>query len=276
MDFLRFLTKYIFYKHLGIIIIIALIIVIVVLKSLDFYTHHGQYISVPDFTGLSMDELEKYTKDRNFRFEVIDSVFDDTHEKGTVIAQDPLPGSKVKPNRKIYFTLVATMPEQVAMPNLKDLTLRQARAVLETYGLKIDSLEYRPDIARNAVLEQKYEGEIIEEGRLIKKGEKINLVLGQGIGFEKIHVPYLLGKKQEEVKRTLHAASLNIGTEFFLDGDDTAHARVYQQKPVHAQNSYLNLGQAVDVWYRSDEKFNFEELINNTPIDSIQNDTIRE
>jgi len=231
---------------------------------------HGKSITVPDFTGLYMDELKSYSLEREFRFLIIDSVYDDTHEKGTIIAQDPLPNSKVKPNRKIYLTLVATQPERISMPDLVDLTLRQATAVLETYGLEIDSLTYVPDIAQNAVLEQKYKGEDISTGTLLKKGSKINLVLGQGLGYEKIPVPFLLGKRQSEAIRALHEVSLNVGVEIFEDGDDTAHARVYRQKPIFTKNTFLNLGQSVDLWYRSDLKFNFDELINNYTADTLE------
>jgi len=276
MRFFRFLITRVFLKHLIISLVVTLVISFALLKFLDYYTLHGKSITVPDFTGLHMVELESYALDREFRFLIIDSVFDDNHEKGTIIAQDPLPNSKVKPNRKIYLTLVATQPERVSMPDLVDLTLRQATGLIETYGLEIDSLTYVPDIAQNAVLEQKYNDENIEPGTLLKKGSKINLILGQGIGYEKIPVPFLLGKKQSEAIHALHEVSLNVGVEIFEDGDDTSHARVYRQKPAFSKRTFLNLGQSVDLWYRSDLKFDFNELINNYDVDSIKQEPEKE
>ena len=262
----------IFLKHLFFACIVLLILGFFLMKFLNIYTLHGKTLTVPDYTGLSMDELTTYNQNRNFRFEVIDSIYDNSHEKGTIIAQDPLPESKVKPNRKIYLTLVATQPEQVSMPDLVDLTLRQARAVLETYNLSIDSLTYVPDIAKNAVLDQIFQGQKILPGTMIKKGSKIDLVLGQGLGDEKISVPFLIGKKQEQAIKALHEVALNVGVEIFEDGDDTAHARVYMQKPSPAKNNFLSLGQSVDLWYRSDFKFDFKEYIQNYIPDTSTNE----
>ena len=61
--------------------------------------------------------------------------------KGSVIIQDPVAGSHVKRYRKIYLTTVTVLPEKVLMPDLIDLSLRQATATLETYGLKLDQAE---------------------------------------------------------------------------------------------------------------------------------------
>lgn len=277
MSLIRFFFSKKFYKHIIIAIVLTVVFVFIILKLLDFYTNHGESITVPDFTGLSVDELDEYSMNRNFRFEIIDSIHHPTKEKGSVIAQDPLPNSKVKQNRKIYITVVAKHPEQVSMPDLIDLTLRQARARLETYGLDIDSLEYIPDLARNAVIYQKFEGKNIENETMIEKGSKIVLVLGLGLSNERISVPLLYGKKQADAKRVLLDASLNIGIEIFEDGDDTAHARVYKQKPYYSRKTYLRLGETVDIWYRSDLKFDFKLKIAEYEQDTIiVTDTIEE
>ena len=129
--------------------------------------------------------------------------------------------------------------------------------MLETYGLKLGSLTYVPDIAHNAVLRQKYKGKEIKTGTLIEKGSKIDLVIGKGDESINTSIPDLYGKKQSQVMDLLRAASLNIGNEIFLDGNDTVHARVYKQKP-DAHNS-VQFGGTIDLWYRSDKKFDFKK-----------------
>src|SRR5207244_4487249 len=94
--------------------------------------------------------------------------------------------------RTIYLTVNAMMPPLVKMPNLVDLTLRQASAKLETYGFKLGTLEYVPDLAKNAVLSQKVKGKKIEPGTLIEKGVTVTLVLGDGLSDNKVSVPRLL------------------------------------------------------------------------------------
>jgi len=84
------------------------------------------------------------------------------------------------------------------------------------------------------------------------------LVLGQDKENTSTGVPDLFGKTQSEASELLREASLNIGNEVFLDGNDE-HVRVYKQQP--KPNAGIQYGGTVDLWYRSDKKFDF----NNKP-----------
>jgi beta-lactam-binding protein with PASTA domain len=147
------------------------------------------------------------------------------------------------------------------MPDLIDLSSRQAISLLETYGLRIGELIYVPDIARNAVLQQKYNKGSIEPGTLIEKGTAIDLVLGSGVASTQVNVPLLIGKTREEATRLILSASLNIGNEVFLDAED-AQARVYRQSPnVLEGPQQVQMGTAVDLYYRSGAAFDFEAYL---------------
>ena len=255
MGFLRFIKSKYFWIHTGLAIVLSISLLWFILKVINVYTLHGQSIEVPDFSGKHVEELEDYADDYDVTYEVIDSVYDLSLEKGSVIMQDPARGTKVKDDRKVYLTVVAMKAEQVEMPDLKDLTLRQATAMLETYGLRVGKLKYVPDIARNAVLQQKFNGRTIEEGALIEKGSKIDLILGQGEDNEKVEIPEVYGMKQGEAIRTLKANSLNVGKEIFEDGADTTVSRVYKLKP--GERSIVTMGTTVDIYYKSEKKHNF-------------------
>jgi eukaryotic-like serine/threonine-protein kinase len=273
MSVVDFLKSRLFIKHLLLAIGLTIIVVYLIIFSLSFYTHHGESYTVPDFRGKLPEELSQIANESGSEFVVVDSLYDAKLPKGSVILQDPLPNSKIKHNRTIYLTVVSSEPEKVSMPNLIDLSLRQTISLLETYGLQVGSLEYIPDMAKNAVLHQKYRGVEIEAGKPIKKGSKIDLVLGQGTGGDKMPLPFLLGKKQSEVMRILRASSLNIGTEVFEDSRDTVHARVYKQSPAYGSGKLINMGQSINVWYRSDKKVNFNDLIKNYKYDSTANES---
>jgi len=272
MEFFRILKSKKFLINLGIIVVLSVIILFVVLKGLNVFTLHGQSTEVPDYTGLYLEELKDNDLNKDFEFVVIDSIYDFQKEKGTIIQQDPFACSRVKKGRKIYLTVVAMLPEQVAMPNLVDLTLRHAKAILEIHGLEVASLEYVPDIAKNAVLKQKYKGENIEGGTKIEKGSKIDLVLGEGLIKERIIVPLLIGKTRNEALRILHSYSLNLGSEIFEDGNDTSFARVYKQQPRASKMKIIKLGQSVNLWYRSEKNFDFKKYIKKYERDSIIQD----
>lgn len=148
MKFWKFIKTKRFWIHLGIITGITVLVLVVVFQSLKLYTRHGTAISVPDLTGLTEQELEDFVDEHDFEFIVIDSVYNPEKVKGSVISQNPLPGAEVKKGRKIYLTIIAYTPEMVEMPNLKDLTSRQATAMLETYGLKVGNINFVPDIGK--------------------------------------------------------------------------------------------------------------------------------
>jgi hypothetical protein len=74
--------------------------------------------------------------------------------------------------------------------------------------------------------------------------------------------------------RALHYAYLNVGKEYFLDGDDTTHARVYKTEPSPLDETMLELGGTVDIWYRSDERFDFNNYLKQYIKDSLTLDTI--
>jgi len=261
MSFFYFLGQKRFYLHFLIAVGLSIFLLWVVLKSMDVFTKHGDVYLVPDFDGQTLPQMAEKGYDDFFIFEVIDSVYFKSRGKGTVVMQNPLPGAKVKQGRRVYLTIVAESPEKVEMPNLKNLSLRQALVTLERSELLVGELEYVEYFARNAVIDQNIDDEPVEAGTELRKGTAINLVLGKGDFTVMIPMPFLIGMKQLEVIGKLHNYSLNIGKQYFLDGGDTAHARVYKTEPETLTDDMLTLGQPVDIWYRSDELIDFKEYL---------------
>jgi eukaryotic-like serine/threonine-protein kinase len=272
MSLANFLKSKTFLKHLGLSVLAIIVIAWIASMLLGFLTNHGEEIAVPDFTGIPIEKLDDYVSDYNLEYLITDSVYDVDAKKGTVISQDPYANAKVKSGRTIYLTVVARTPEQVTMPDLKDLTLRQAISMLETYGLKTGKLEYVADIARNAVLRQKYKGSTIESGKMIEKGSTIDLVLGKGAKNENASIPFLLGKNRKEALKLIKEYSLNVGDENFEGGSDTTNARVYRQNPKYSKKGTVPLGTSVDVWYKNEKKFDFKGFLEKHKNDTISED----
>lgn len=228
---------------------------------LRWYTHHGAVVTVPDLTGKMPEELKNMEDAENFDITVIDSVYDIQKKKGSIAFQDPPAGSVVKRNRTIYLTLVAMLPDQVEMPNLTDMTLRQASAVLETFDLLLGKVEYVPDIAQNAVIHQRYKGSDIKPGTSIDKGSHIDLVCGEGLEGGAVDVPFVVGKTRDEAIQAIRQALMIPGKEIYMDGTDTLHSKVYRQSPAASSNEEFHAGQVVDLWFRSTKKVNFDQYV---------------
>ncbi len=261
MNFIEFIRTKLFYRHLLLSVIVSILLITLILALLKWYTHHGEAFKVPSLVGLTPEQIDQLTTIDNFEIIVIDSVFDSRQPKGTVLIQDPVQGTYVKKDRKIYLTTVAVLPERVSMPNLVDLTLRQAKATIETYGLKLGQVNYVPDIAANAVLGQFYKGRSIEPGFELMKGSVIDLKVGEEAGSGRYSVPSVIGMTKAEAEVMLRRFYFVVGEESFEDGAVPETAKVYSQSPSHNSAELLNAGQPVNLVYRDPEKFDFEKYM---------------
>ncbi len=257
MGKLSFLKQKKFYINLLVIIVLIFIILWLTIKMLGLYTRHGKVYRLPDFTGMTTEQVEhEYGKD--YHFILIDSVYTRTQAPGSIVQQDPLPDSKVKHGRNIYYIIVAKAPEKTAMPNLNNLSLRQALVLLESNGLLVDELNYVDYFARNAICEQRYEGQVIKPGTEIVKGSKITLYVGIGSDEKNMRLPSLYGTPAADVQRTLNMAGLNLGNETYEDQDSLQYMRVCRMSPPYSRG-FVKPGTFVDVWYQSSRKHDFEK-----------------
>ncbi len=246
--------------HLGIVLLLATVGGLWFFYSyLPSATHHNETVTVPDLEGIHLDKIDEFLTQRNLNYEVLtDSGFTDAFDPETVLVQYPLAGAKVKENRKIFLTLNATNPPKVKMPALVDGSVKNAQLVLESYGLELGSIEYVPDLAQNAVLEQRYNGQKITAGEMISKGTRIDLLVGDGLGNTLLEVPSLAGLEMEEAEVVIIGSGLKLGGILFRDpslSDRDPKDQAQQQqdrlvivKQSPASGSNIRIGEEVDVW----------------------------
>ncbi len=252
----KFITGKVVLRNLILAFIFTLIILLLVFKWLNIYTRHNKAFSVPDFFGLSLTDVNKITNEKKLKYVIFDSVYINDLERGTVVDQHPKPGFKVKKHRKIFLTMNAVNPERIAMPDLVNLTLRQALSRLESYGLKVGKMIYEPDLAINEVLAQFYNGIPIKKGDTIVKGSKIDLIIGKGLSNKKTAVPSIIGYTLSEAQVLLSSMVLKIGKPTFdssvVSDEDSLHAKIFNQIPGYNNNELIPLGSSIDVWLSID------------------------
>jgi beta-lactam-binding protein with PASTA domain len=180
----RLLTFFISPRRLGFHILLAIAIAVIVgvvaLFVLDSYTRHDSEQPTPDFIGMDANELlHKEGASKDYIIVISDYLFSRKAAPGTVLKQDPHVGEMVKKGRKVYVTVASDVPPKVIMPQLQDVSLRQAEIMLKAIGLELGSVILKPSPYGNAVLEQLYKGRIITPGTEISAGEVITLVVGK-------------------------------------------------------------------------------------------------
>ena len=256
MSLKTFILSKLFLKNLGFAMVIIVGVIMMLLIWMNFYTRHGQARSVPNFVGLTMEQTTRLAKKSRLRYQIIDSIYTTAVPLGSIAEQNPKPGFKVKKWRNIVLTINAFRPEMVAMPNLIDLPKRQALKLIESSGLEIGLLKYRPDLSVDVVIDQQYNGKNIPEGDSLQKGSVVDLILGKGLSNQRTPVPDLLGMKLDAAKNTILTASLNLGTFVYdntiLNNTDTLNAFVYKQNPEFSEEATLQLGSAIYLWLSVD------------------------
>lgn len=181
MSFFRFLFSKVFVHQVGYAFLLSLLLLILVYFGLDRTTQNNQHIKVPDFESISIEEIPSLVKRFELRFEVLDSAkFNPNYPPLTVIEQTPTAGKEVKKGRKIYFTLNPSGYRKLKVPNVVQITKRNAETRLTAVGFQIGKITFRDNIGKNMVLEMRYRGEKIEPGLALPKTAKIDLVLGNG------------------------------------------------------------------------------------------------
>ncbi|MBN2681815.1 MAG: PASTA domain-containing protein [Bacteroidales bacterium] len=255
--FFRFLVSKTFFINLLIAIVLVVIMAFGTINWLDSYSDHGEAVTVPDFTGLNIQEARELAEKHELEVVVSDSVYVDVVERGSVYTQKPKPDFQVKRNRVIYLTLNAFMPEMVEMPDLVGLPLKEASALLETYGLKTGKKKYIPHPAKDNVRKQLIKGKPIKKGVKVEKGTYVDLELGKGQSFEKISVPRVLGLTYEEAESLVGKKSLNLVIVGVDEGirnfEDTMAAWIYQQRPYFTKDAEISVGDYIDVYITLDK-----------------------
>ncbi len=179
------LTKYIFskdfIKQAFLAVLFLFVLVFMLLHWIDFSTHHGQEIVVPNLKAMSVDQAEDVLDELDLGYELIDTIeYNPSIPKYGVVKQDPIAGSRVKEGRKIYIKINAGAFGSVLVPNLVEQTLRQAIPTLKAMGLNEGKIIYKQYIGKDMVLELQQNGRVLTPGSKVLKSSKIDLVVGDG------------------------------------------------------------------------------------------------
>lgn len=240
-------------KRILLAIIIFVALVWLTLIGVDFYTHHGESEIVPDLRGLYVEEADLLLTNHGLYPQIIDSVFVKDKKLGTIIEQIPAVNSTVKRNRPIYLIINSRQVRKVPMPDVNDVSYRQADAMLKAIGLSVSSVEYSPSEYKDLVIAVKYRGQNIPAGTRVPEGSSLVLVVGSGLGGESSLVPTLKGLALEEAREEALAGSMVIGAiDYDVEPNENENEYIiYRQRPAAGRS--VPAGTRIDVWLSKDK-----------------------
>ncbi len=234
---------------LGVLIYLAIFFWI-----LPSYTRHGKSIVVPDVIEQSFAAAEKTLEDADLKVLLSDSSYNADLPPGTVLAQYPKQHSFVKPNRTVSLTINQRNPPQVAIPDIVDKSLYQAKAQLESWKLAIGNITRRKDLATNTILEVRYLGKKVSAGKMVPQGARIDLVVSDGQGSLKVMVPDLTGYAYEDALNTIRDLGLSLGALYYNgNAPSDKIGRVYSQNPKPTIRDSIRTGLPIDLYIYGSE-----------------------
>ncbi len=255
-SFARFILSKVFLKQLAIALGLFLVIAIIAFFSLNNYTDHGESVVVPELKNKNIQEAIPILEYMDLHYEIIDSVYMANKPSGTIIEQIPAPHEKIKKHRKIYLTINSYAKPLVSLPDVRDLSYRNARATIEALGLRVRNVEYVPSEYKDLVKEVKMAGVVLAPGKRLPLASAITLVVGGSQSESKeIDCPSYRGLTYEQALLQLTLDSLSIRTVQFdqvpKNKTDSSTYFVYKQSPVKGYPVYT--GTAISLWLTKDK-----------------------
>ena len=137
-EFLGKLFRNYIVRHLMAMALVVILLCVGVGFGLDYYTHHGEGIVVPDLKGMSYDKACQMASQRGLLIVVNDSGYSKQLPANSVLAQTPVFGQKVKEGHIIYVTINSPHSPTFAIPDIVDnSSVREAEARLQAMGFRL-------------------------------------------------------------------------------------------------------------------------------------------
>jgi len=169
------------------------------------YTNYNEGVTVPDVTKISLSEAETLLNGYGLRHEVIDRRANAAYPANYIIDQSPTALQIVKPHRKVYLTVNTEVRPTAVVPDVVDLSLRNARIQIGNYGFEVGTISYESSRFRNAVMSQS-----LTPGDTLNRGSVINLVVSDGLGDRVVEVPEVVGLRLSEAQQKIRQSGLGI------------------------------------------------------------------
>jgi hypothetical protein len=148
----RSLFSNIYVKNALIAVIVVIILIFIVLCWLDIYTNHGKQVAVPEVKGLQVADAAPFFEQRALNYVVVDSVYVKNKTPGSILDMVPPVGTNVKEGRTIYITINSHSAQMLTIPEVKDMSQRQALAMLTSLGFESVRVRTVPGDYKDLVL----------------------------------------------------------------------------------------------------------------------------
>lgn len=210
-------------------------------------TRHGSEFPLPDFTGQTLVEAQISLDDLDLNHEVASYEYSPGKEKGIIVNQFPIAGTKVKPGRAIKF-VVSLGQKLVPIPFLGGKSVRQAMLDLETAGLILGEIAWAfSDTLPERVVVFSYPA----AGMEIPLGSPVNLMVNRGRASDFTYMPKVIGLTLSEARKRIEDKSLKVGIVTYRTDENYLPETVLEQS--EPEGTELDVNTEIDLVVSSTE-----------------------
>ena len=175
----KFCSKFLFWNLIAMALVVILLVV-GVNYGLDWYTHHGESIRVPNIEGMRIAKAREMMDECGLEIVVTDSGYNKRLPADCVLTQSPGAGLTVKSGHTIYVTINSSNSPSVAIPDVVDnSSYREAEAKLISLGFKVLPPQYVTG-EKDWVYGVSCNGRKVSTGERISIEQPLTLLVGSG------------------------------------------------------------------------------------------------
>ena len=169
--------------------------------------------TVPDVVGKTKDQASAVIKGAGLTLGDVTEQYSASVDSGKVISSDPKAGKVIEHTAKISI-VVSKGKEPATIPDVTGQSEDEAKKTLEDAGLKKGKIskDYSDSVAKGNVISSSP----IAGASGYYKGDSVDLTISKGP--EKVTIPDVTGKGQDEAKKILEEAGLKVEVNKRLGG----------------------------------------------------------
>ena len=196
---LKYLIALIFFSLSGIVILDYFI--------LPNYVGYNNEHYLPDVRGEYLEKATYQLRSLRFNTKPILIPYSESHTPGTVIKMFPRAFTKVKEGRTIDLT-IAGKDEDIEIPDISNLSLRNAKLTLTKLGLGIDSIIYEYD---NVISDGYISFQLPRKGQTVKSSTNMTLGVSRGAPPDYYIIPDIVNYSLTRARKLIINEGLRVG-----------------------------------------------------------------
>jgi len=195
--------------------------------TITFIIKNKNTVVVPDLTNKDVVYTLELLTDLGLNVKVKGSEYSEVTAKHHVIFQEPEPGAEIKAGRDVRI-IISKGAERILMPNLRGLSLRQARIILGENDLYPGNITYTHNnrMETDAVITH-----YPLAGRYIRRGAPCDILVCAGPRPELFKMPNLTGETLDNAAAWIEDAQLTTEHITAVFEKNSSPETILGQKP---------------------------------------------